>query len=98
MNFQRAVIAGITLIAAVVAASLGVVCIQFYLYMDQQPRMVQEWPLLVQVTLGYAALGAIGGLALWSVWRRHAARWLMQALLLLGIVAMIWLSHRLWVS
>lgn len=98
MNFQRVWIAGITLIAIVVAASLGVVCLQFYLYMDQEPRLAQEWPLLLQVTLGYSALSVIGGLALWAVWKRHATRWPMQGLLLLGIAVMVWLSHRLWVS
>lgn len=98
MNFQRAWIAGITLIAVCVAASLGVVCLQFHIYMDQEPRMVQEWPLLLQVTLGYCALSAIGILALWSVWRQHATRGPMQILLLLGIAVMGWLSHRLWMS
>ncbi|MGH8461403.1 MAG: hypothetical protein ACRESS_07335 [Stenotrophobium sp.] len=87
--------AGIALIAVCVAASLLVVCLQFYMYMATEPRLQHEWPALLQDTLGFCALSAIGVAALWLTLKQRRGMWAMQAALLLGIVAVSWLSRRL---
>ena len=95
MNFLRVWTAGIALIAVCVALSLAVVCLQFYLYMDLEPRLQHEWPALLQTTIGFCVLSAIAGVAFWTVSRQRRGIWLMQFAMLLGIVAMAWLSRRL---
>lgn len=82
MTFIRWWTAALALMGLTIALCLGVVCIQYLLYMDLEPRLRDEWPTLIASTTLFAGLGMIGAAAFWALHRRNRWLWPMQAVLL----------------
>lgn len=77
MTFIRWWTVGLMLMGATMAVTLGVVCLQYLVYMDSAPQLRDEWPtLMVSVGL-FLALSAVAAVA-WQALRRQS-RWLWPA-------------------
>lgn len=95
MTFLRWWSAAIALLGASIALCLGVVCIQFVVYMDTEPRLHNDWPKLVTATTLFAILAFVGAAAFWTLHRRSRWRWPAQGLLLVTAVVFVQLFWRL---
>ncbi|MBI3171313.1 MAG: hypothetical protein HYZ32_01810, partial [Hydrocarboniphaga effusa] len=65
---------------AVMALVLAVVCLIYSVYLDSEPRLRAEMPLLLTFTALFAALMLAGGLAFFGQHRQWRLRWLLQGL------------------
>ncbi len=81
MTFLRWWSAALALVGASIALCLGVVCIQYAVYMDSEPRLQHDWPKLLTSTTLFTVLATVGALAFWALHRRSRWLWPMQALL-----------------
>lgn len=65
--------------------TLGVVTLLYAVYLNREPRLQEDWPLLIGVTGTFVALMAMSALAFWAQRRDKAWRWIAQALLFAAI-------------
>jgi hypothetical protein len=80
---------------ATFALTLGAVCVMYMFYLDELPRLRQEWHLVSSVTLVFTVLTVIAGAAFWGQWRQRAWRWPAEAVLLVALVAGTWYLLRI---
>ena len=74
---------------AVMALIMGVVLLCYLIYIDADPRMARDLPVLTRIS-GWFLLGSlIFTLGSWSQWRVHRLRWLMWLPELGVIVALV---------
>lgn len=88
MNFIRWWTAGLALMGLSIALCLSVVCIQYLLYMDLEPRLRHDWPKLLLSTELFLIVGLVGAAAFWALHRRTRWLWPMQAILLVTVVVL----------
>lgn len=85
-------------VALVVSSSfgvtLGVVTLIYAIYLNREPRLQEDWPLLVGVTGTFVALMAMSALAFWGQRRDKAWRWGAQVLLFAAIGVGSWTMYR----
>jgi len=65
--------------------TLGVVTLIYAIYLNREPRLQEDWPLLVAVTGTFVALMAMSALAFWAQRRDKVWRWIVQSLLFAAI-------------
>ena len=73
MKYLRGLDFVLAAFGATMALTLGVVCLMYGVYLDESPRMREEFPALVKVTLMFAVL-AVAALLAWLALRR-GSRW-----------------------
>lgn len=74
---------------AAMALVLAVVCLIYSLYLDRQPQLRAEMPLLLTFTAVFAGLMLAAGLAFIAQRRQWSRRWLLQSLPLLALAGII---------
>lgn len=86
MKYLRGLDLVLAAFGVTMALTLGVVCLMYGVYLDESPRMREEFPALVKVTLLFAVLAA-AALTAWLALRR-GSRWQWPAQgLLLAVIA-----------
>lgn len=88
MTFVRWWTAAWALMGLSIALCLGVVCIQYFLYMDLEPRLRHDWPKLVLSTGLFLVIGVMAAAAYWTLHRQNRWRWAMQGLLLVTVLGL----------
>lgn len=67
---------------ATMSVTLGVVCLMYGVYLDESPRMREEFPALVEVTALFWVLAAAASIAWLALRRPNRWQWPAQGLLL----------------
>ena len=81
--------------AATMAMMMGVVCLLYGIYLDEAPQLRENWPVLTQSALIFAALTAISGVAFYGLLRNKTWRWYGQAAVWPATVLSGWLLWKL---
>jgi hypothetical protein len=84
-----------TALGATMALVLAVVCLQYAVYMGEQPQLRAQMPALVTLTLLFAGFGLAGGAAFVGQRRLWPGRWLLQGLPLASLASLVFFFARL---
>lgn len=77
-RFVLIVTTGVLVLSSSMAVVMGVVVFLYWLFLDQDPRMQETFPVLTtSAGLFLAVSGASLGAA-WSLYREHWSRWLLM--------------------
>lgn len=71
--------------AASFAATIGVVTLLYAVYLDAEPRLREDWPLVLTTFLVFCVLLLLSALTFYAHRREKTWRWPMEAVLFLGI-------------
>lgn len=71
--------------AASFAATIGVVTLLYAVYLDSEPRLREDWPLVLTTFLVFCVLLLVSALTFYAHRREKPWRWPMEAVLLLSI-------------
>ena len=74
-------------------AGLAIVCLTFWVIMDEYPRLEAELPLLMAATGMFGVCAVLGGLGMWGHLRQTVWRWAPLCLFwlsLAGVGAYFW--------
>ncbi len=74
-------------------AGLAIVCLTFWVIMDEYPRLQAELPLLMAATGMFGVCTVLGGAGMWGHLRQTAWRWAPLCLFwlsLAGVAAYFW--------
>jgi hypothetical protein len=82
-------------IAVTMALMMGVVTFLFGLYLDEAPRLREQWPLLTQSAALFTLLTAVSGTAFYGLRRERPWRWHAQGVLVLALTGSIYLLWRI---
>lgn len=74
--------------------TLGVVTLIYAIYLNREPRLQEDWPLLVAVTGTFITLMLMSGLTFWAQRRDKAWRWIAQAVLFAAVGIGSWTMYR----
>jgi hypothetical protein len=81
--------------AASLAVNLLVVCLLYGLYLDQFPRIREEWPTVLGSTLITSALSLLTGCAFFAQRREWPRRDLIQGATYVGVAVGMFLLYRI---
>jgi NhaP-type Na+/H+ or K+/H+ antiporter len=74
-KFALIVTSGLLVLSSSLSLVMAVVVFLYWLFLDQEPRMQETFPLLLVSTgLFFTVMAAAGGTA-WSLYREHWSRW-----------------------
>jgi hypothetical protein len=82
-------------IAVTMAVMMGVVTLLYGLYLDEAPRLRDQWPLLTQSAALFTLLALVAGAAFYGARNERPWRWHAQgvlALLVAGSIYLLWQS------
>ncbi len=69
---------------------LGVTGVIFALLAPEHPSLEAEFRPLLVSTLLFAILAVVSGISFWLQMKRHAGRWIAQAVMFAGLAVAVW--------
>ncbi len=74
-KFALIVTSGLLVLSSSLSLVMAVVVFLYWLFLDQEPRMQETFPLLVASTVLFCAVMAASAGTAWSLYREHWSRW-----------------------
>lgn len=95
MKYLQILNASLWALGASLAICMGVVCLQYLVYLDSEPQLRASLPRLYAVTGAFAALGFAGFVAFMAHRRQWLLRWPAQFLVFLPMLALAFVVVKL---